>query len=178
MILEARFYCAWALLMFPSTQGNLESHLCLRSFSSLEIKFSIQLKCLILLQLIKHFFSSPLRLYTTLCYKQCPSSTTILSIQWLSVWLPCCSPSSAASSTSLWSTKHSATSCFFGTWSLASITYWSSTCANTIPDNTSAASSQHWTGRMPGYGTLLPLNQEKLQPGGDSKGVVLFRSDM
>lgn len=50
-------------------------------------------------------------------------------------------PLPAASSTSLRSTKHSATSCFIGTWSLASITYWSPTCANTIPDYTSAASS-------------------------------------
>lgn len=50
-----------------------------------------------------------------------------------------------ASSASLRSTKHSATSCFIGTWSLASITYWGPTCANTVSDNTSATSSQHWT---------------------------------
>ncbi|ERE62882.1 hypothetical protein H671_20851 [Cricetulus griseus] len=58
-------------------------------------------------------------------------------------------PASAASSASLWSAKHSATSCFIGTWSLASTTYWSPTCANTISDNTSATAN-------------IKLNGEKL----------------
>lgn len=47
-----------ALAVPPSAWGDVESHARL-SVSSLEIKFNVRLNCLILLQLIKHFFSSP-----------------------------------------------------------------------------------------------------------------------
>lgn len=52
-------------------------------------------------------------------------------------------PLPAAASASLRSAWHGAASCSIGTCSLASITHWSPTCANTIPDSTSAASGQH-----------------------------------
>ncbi|XP_059269703.1 KH homology domain-containing protein 4 isoform X4 [Mustela nigripes] len=53
-------------------------------------------------------------------------------------------PLPAAGSASLWSPKHSATSGLSGTWSLASITYGSPPCANTIPDNASPAPRWRW----------------------------------